>query len=132
MIINGSIEYFSVNISFCSSMYWSDWGENASGIYRSGMDGSHRISLVSYRISWPNSMTIDHITNRLYWTDIKLNTIEYITLDGKFRKVFHLIFLLRKLFRLCSLSNYLMKEKLLYIVHFVAHVKFDKYKIRYH
>lgn len=68
-------------------MYWSDWGEEAHGIYRSGMEGSHRISLVSTGIGWPNGIAIDHSINRLYWADAKLSTIECITLDGNSRKV---------------------------------------------
>ncbi|XP_015918312.1 vitellogenin receptor isoform X2 [Parasteatoda tepidariorum] len=68
-------------------LYWSDWGVNSWGIYRSGMDGSRRSVLVSKDIKWPNGITIDHTTNRLYWIDANLLTIEYITLDGTERKV---------------------------------------------
>ncbi|XP_055952881.1 low-density lipoprotein receptor-related protein 2-like [Argiope bruennichi] len=68
-------------------LYWSDWGESTSGIYRSGMDGSRRIAMVSKDIQWPNGIAIDHTSNRLYWSDAKLLTIEYVTLDGKIRKV---------------------------------------------
>lgn len=68
-------------------MYWSDWGEHSPGIYRSGMDGSRRISMVSSRIGWPNGIALDHTTSRLYWADAKLHTIEYITLDGTHRSV---------------------------------------------
>nr|QYY47503.1 vitellogenin receptor-1 [Pardosa pseudoannulata] len=68
-------------------MYWSDWGEHSSGIYRSGMDGSRLISMVSSRIGWPNGIALDHTTSRLYWADAKLHTIEYITLDGTHRSV---------------------------------------------
>nr|QYY47504.1 vitellogenin receptor-2 [Pardosa pseudoannulata] len=67
-------------------VYWSDWGENVVGIYRSGMDGSRRIPLVTKRIEWPNSIAIDRTTNRLYWADTKLNSIEYISLDKSSRK----------------------------------------------
>ncbi|GBM91899.1 Putative vitellogenin receptor [Araneus ventricosus] len=68
-------------------LYWSDWGESTSGIYRSGMDGSRRIAMVSKDIKWPNGIAIDHASNRLYWSDAWLKTIEYITLDGETRKV---------------------------------------------
>lgn len=74
-------------VYFNSFLYWSDWGDHAGGIHRSGMDGSLRILLVSDRITWPNSISIDHTTNRLYWVDVKTNIIEYITLDGRSRKV---------------------------------------------
>ncbi|XP_035224983.1 low-density lipoprotein receptor-related protein 2-like [Stegodyphus dumicola] len=68
-------------------LYWTDWGMKTAGIYRSGMDGSHPSPLVSKDIKWPNGICIDHTTDRLYWTDAGLNTIEFITLDGKSRKV---------------------------------------------
>ncbi|GFR17314.1 low-density lipoprotein receptor-related protein 2 [Trichonephila clavata] len=68
-------------------VYWSDWGSNTSGIYRSGMDGSRRSTLVSKDIQWPNGIAVDHTSNRLYWSDAKLLTIEYITLNGRTRKV---------------------------------------------
>ncbi|GFS88436.1 putative vitellogenin receptor [Nephila pilipes] len=68
-------------------VYWSDWGNTTSGIYRSGMDGSRRFTLVSKDIKWPNGIAIDHASNRLYWSDAKLLTIEYITLDGRTRKI---------------------------------------------
>ncbi|XP_054720835.1 low-density lipoprotein receptor-related protein 2-like [Uloborus diversus] len=68
-------------------LYWSDWGEGTAGIYKSGMDGSNRITLVSTNIFWPNGIAVDHTTNRLFWTDAQLHTIESITLDGINRKV---------------------------------------------
>ncbi|KAG8173700.1 hypothetical protein JTE90_014405, partial [Oedothorax gibbosus] len=68
-------------------LYWSDWANETAGIYRSGMDGSRRITLVSKDVKWPNGIAIDHSTNRLYWADANRQTIEYITLDGKTRKV---------------------------------------------
>ncbi|KAF8770698.1 Low-density lipoprotein receptor-related protein 2 like protein [Argiope bruennichi] len=68
-------------------VYWTDWGNETAGIYRSGMDGSRRVTLVSKDVVWPNGIAIDHTTNRLFWADAQLQTIEYITLDGKTRKV---------------------------------------------
>ncbi|XP_035214451.1 low-density lipoprotein receptor-related protein 4-like, partial [Stegodyphus dumicola] len=68
-------------------MYWSDWGDNMSGIFRSGMDGSEIIHMVSKAIHWAKDIAIDHTTDRLYWTDARLQTIEFITLDGVTRKI---------------------------------------------
>lgn len=75
-------------------MYWSDWSENGSRIYRSGMDGSSRIPFVSIAISGPYGMVIDRSTNRLYWADVNCTghifghqNIEYISLNGTNRKV---------------------------------------------
>ncbi|XP_054718502.1 LOW QUALITY PROTEIN: low-density lipoprotein receptor-related protein 2-like [Uloborus diversus] len=67
-------------------LYWSDWGRETVGIYKSGMDGSNRTALVSTNIFWPNGIAVDHTTNRLFWTDARLHSIESITLDGSDRK----------------------------------------------
>lgn len=56
-------------------MYWTDWGESAK-IERAGMDGdaSTRQTIidgsVTY-ISWPNGLTIDYYSDRLFWVDAK-------------------------------------------------------------
>ncbi|GFT41556.1 putative vitellogenin receptor, partial [Nephila pilipes] len=68
-------------------VYWSYWRNGASGIYRSGMDGNHRTTLVSKKVGWINGIALDHTTNRLYWGDVRLSIIEFITLDGKTQKV---------------------------------------------
>ncbi|RWS08434.1 low-density lipoprotein receptor-related protein 4-like protein [Dinothrombium tinctorium] len=67
-------------------MYWSDWGR-VPGIYESGMDGSNIKEIVSKNIVWPNGITIDAPTRRLYWSDAKLHRIEYLDLFTKKRKV---------------------------------------------
>lgn len=38
-------------------MFWADWGEPAK-IERAGMDGTHRSTIVSKDIRWPNGLTI--------------------------------------------------------------------------
>ncbi|XP_022244858.1 vitellogenin receptor-like isoform X3 [Limulus polyphemus] len=67
-------------------MYWADWGKTPV-ITQSNMDGSERIVLVDTELIWPNGLAIDYALYRLYWADAKLNKIEYLTLDGKERKV---------------------------------------------
>ena len=67
-------------------MYWSDWGTNAK-IEKVGMDGSDRTVLVSHNVTWPNGLTLDYDTRRLYWTDAKSQTIQYSDLDGNNRQV---------------------------------------------
>ncbi|XP_076343570.1 putative vitellogenin receptor yl isoform X2 [Tachypleus tridentatus] len=67
-------------------MYWTDWGRKPA-IIRSGMDGSDKTLLVDTDIIWPNGLTIDYTLGWLYWADAKLNKIEYLTLDGKQRKI---------------------------------------------
>lgn len=65
-------------------MYWTDWGSN-SRIERSGMDGSHRHSIVSNDVKWPNGLTLDLVRKRVYWVDAKLNTISSCNFDGSQR-----------------------------------------------
>ena len=67
-------------------MYWTDWGANPK-IEKAEMDGSGRQSIVTGNIVWPNGLTIDQATNRLYWVDAKLDTIEMTDLNGASREV---------------------------------------------
>lgn len=52
------------------------------------MDGDRRRSLVSDRLGSPSALTIDYaMDHTLYWSDIKLMTIEAISLNGINRRV---------------------------------------------
>lgn len=42
----------------------------------------YRKTFISENIHWPNGLAIDRPSNRLYWNDAKLKTIESIHLDG--------------------------------------------------
>ncbi|GBP92608.1 Very low-density lipoprotein receptor [Eumeta japonica] len=67
-------------------MYWTDWGQNPK-IERAGMDGSHRQTIVSYDVKWPNGLTLDLVRKRVYWVDAKQNTISSCDYDGSARRV---------------------------------------------
>ena len=67
-------------------MYWTDWGSNPK-IEQAAMDGSSRRSIVTGNLAWPNGLTIEQSTNRLYWADAKLDTIEVSDLNGGNRRV---------------------------------------------
>jgi len=67
-------------------MYWTDWGR-AAKIERSGMDGSERQVLVCDDVVWPNSVTVDYESEKLFWTDAGLQHIETSRLDGTGRTV---------------------------------------------
>ena len=67
-------------------MYWTDWGANPK-IEKAEMDGTGRRSIVTGNLSWPNGLTIDQATNRLYWADAKLDTIEMSDLNGGNRQL---------------------------------------------
>ena len=67
-------------------MYWTDWGKHP-GIERAALDGSQRITLVDTSVAWPNGLTIDYFSRKIYWADAKLDKIEVINLDGSSRRV---------------------------------------------
>ena len=50
------------------------------------MDGSDRREMVTESIFWPNGLTIDYTTDRIFWTDAKHHVIESAHLDGSDRK----------------------------------------------
>lgn len=66
----------------CRMMFWSEIGGLAQ-IERSSMDGSDRRVVISRGLNWPVSVTVDVLTDRLYWTDKKLGCIGSATLDGE-------------------------------------------------
>jgi len=67
-------------------MYWTDWGKDPK-IERAALDGSHRIILVQTSVTWPNGLTIDYLSRKIYWADAKLDKIEVMNLDGSNRRV---------------------------------------------
>ncbi len=70
----------------CRIMFWSEIGGQAQ-IARSGMDGSDRKVVVSRGLERPVSVTVDILTDRLYWTGEKLRCIGSATLDGENMRV---------------------------------------------
>lgn len=67
-------------------MYWTDWGASPK-IERAGMDASGRQVIISSNLTWPNGLAIDYGSQRLYWADAGMKTIEFACLDGSKRKV---------------------------------------------
>ncbi|XP_032801941.2 low-density lipoprotein receptor-related protein 2 [Petromyzon marinus] len=65
-------------------LYWTDWG-NTPYIARVGMDGKNKSVVISTKLEWPNGLTIDYTTDRIFWSDAHLNYIEYANLDGSHR-----------------------------------------------
>lgn len=62
-------------------VFWTDWGPNPK-IEKSEMDGSNRRGIVTESLFWPNGLTLDYTTNRIYWADAKHNVIESSFFDG--------------------------------------------------
>uniref|UniRef100_A0A8C2AGE5 Low density lipoprotein receptor-related protein 4 n=1 Tax=Cyprinus carpio TaxID=7962 RepID=A0A8C2AGE5_CYPCA len=81
---------FSLYISNClytvfRKIYWTDWG-NMPCIEYANMDGTNRKIIADTHLFWPNGLTIDYASHRIYWVDAKHHVIERADLDGKNRK----------------------------------------------
>lgn len=68
-----------------SLMFWTDWGDQAAGIYRSYMDGTNVSRIVSEGVRWPNGITADD--KWLYWTEAYSDRIERADFSGGHRSV---------------------------------------------
>ena len=68
-------------------LFFTTWHLQAY-IGRLGMDGSNFTRIVTYeqRLAWPNALTIDYMTDKLFWADAHLDYIAFSDLDGKNRK----------------------------------------------
>ena len=62
-------------------IFWSDWG-NFPKIEKAGMDGTNRSVLATENVMWPNGITLDLVSERLYWVDAKLHIIGSVRFDG--------------------------------------------------
>lgn len=62
-------------------MFWTEIG-NLVKIERAGMDGSERRAVVNSSLGWPGGISVDFISERVYWTDERLGAIGSSTLDG--------------------------------------------------
>lgn len=72
--------YININ-SVCREIFWTDWGVPAK-IEKASMDGSSRQTLHSLGLVWPNGVTLDYATRRVYWVDAFLDRIEHSRYDG--------------------------------------------------
>ena len=59
-------------------MIWTDWGNHRIEIAR--LDGSWRTALVNSSIGYPNGVSYDFKSKRVFWCDAKRDKIEYINL----------------------------------------------------
>lgn len=51
------------------------------------MDGSLRTVIANTSVFWPNGLTLDYASERLYWADAKHHVIESAALDGSNRRI---------------------------------------------
>ncbi|XP_071941661.1 low-density lipoprotein receptor-related protein 1-like isoform X2 [Antedon mediterranea] len=66
-------------------MFWTDWGLNPY-IAKAGMDGENVQKIVTYKLGWPNGLTIDYATNYIFWADAREDRIEMANSDGENRR----------------------------------------------
>lgn len=50
-----------------------------------GMDGGNPRHLVDTKVIWPNGLTIDYTTDRIFWGDAGTDRIEFVESDGSNR-----------------------------------------------
>lgn len=69
-------------------LYFSSWHLQAY-IGKLGMDGSNFSTVLNWEddIAWPNALTIDYFTDRIYWADAHLDYIGSADLEGRHRHV---------------------------------------------
>ena len=70
-------------------IFYTSWHLQAY-IGRIGMDGSNFTRIVATvngdKLAWPNAITIDYFTNKIWWADAHLDYIAYSDFDGNNKK----------------------------------------------
>ena len=78
-----SINFNLLTTSYlCRILFWSDLGKHPR-IERASMDGLKRqVVIDSNQLTWPNGLTIDYTSDRIFWADSKRDYIGSSNLDG--------------------------------------------------
>ena len=84
------VSVFLFLVYFHRIMYWTDWGFNPK-IEKANMAGKERSVLIDSVLHWPNGLTLDKDTNRLYWVDGSYRKLEYLDFDNNNRVTLQLI-----------------------------------------
>uniref|UniRef100_A0A3Q2DFF2 Low density lipoprotein receptor-related protein 2b n=1 Tax=Cyprinodon variegatus TaxID=28743 RepID=A0A3Q2DFF2_CYPVA len=85
---NGNDTYFisrprAVAVNPKYWLYWTDLGDKAY-IGRVGMDGTNISAIITTKLAWPNALTIDYTTNKIFFADSHLNFL-FADMDGQNR-----------------------------------------------
>ncbi|MBN3296498.1 LRP2 protein, partial [Amia calva] len=65
-------------------LYWTDWGVKAY-IGRVGMNGQKASAIITTKLEWPNALTIDYTSDKIFFADAHLNYLEFADKDGQNR-----------------------------------------------
>lgn len=63
------------------------WSTLEDGIISASMDGTNKQALIQRGVEWPTGLAVDIPTQRLFWADFRLGTIETALLNGKDRHI---------------------------------------------
>jgi low density lipoprotein receptor-related protein 5/6 len=47
------------------------------------MDGTNIEKIITKNLAWPNGLTIDYVTEKIFWSDASLDYISMADLDGQ-------------------------------------------------
>lgn len=77
-------EILQYALCVCSYMFFTDMGHDSEQmkLERAFMDGSNRLELVKDRLGSPTGITLDIVTQRVYWSDSHFDTVETVTYSG--------------------------------------------------
>ena len=76
-------------------MFYTDWAEKAACVGQALLDGSNHSIIINsvnqrgiIQVKWLNGITVDTVSERVYWVDAALDFIASSNLDGNdFKKV---------------------------------------------
>jgi hypothetical protein len=74
-----------IHIEINRLLFWTDWGVQPK-IETAYLNGENRSTIVSSSLGWPNDITLDHQSQRIYWVDAKFDKIESTDYSGNNRQ----------------------------------------------
>ena len=63
-------------------IFFSEWDRPAN-ISRAYLNGSNVRVFTGVLLGWPNGLSLDYETDRIYWCDALLDHVQHANLDGK-------------------------------------------------